>query len=191
MSELTRVVEDQRSKVVTALHENGIDVPNNPDPNAITPRRWLLRGEANKTRLLDTSLREFKPQSGQMGSYGVFLGDCLASLMYYSSGIYYLFDKDSIDSAWLCIPSESYTRQIQQIGQQHNLSVDNLHDGLLAESILFQQSTTYQPISGIVTIPYSLDVGKAQMIFVSSGILSFEEIEQLPNALRAKIVILK
>lgn len=168
---------------------DGLDIPDSPNPDAKTPRRWLLRGESNRDRLLNPDQRNFQPQPGQMGSYGVFLGDCLVSLMYYNPGAYYLFDRDVISANWLCVPSESYTEQIERIGRQHNLRIERLNDGVEAEMILFKHSTTYQPTIGVVTIPYALELDRVNSIFLSSGFLSPDEIKSLPSRLRKKIAL--
>lgn len=178
-----------RSSLKGVLDENGLNIPKNPNPNAKIPQRWLLRGESNKNRLLDIKQRSFQPQSGQMGSYGVFLGDCLTSLMYYDHGAYYLFDRDTINADWLSIPSENYTEQMKRIGRQHNLRIERLSDGLMAETILFEHSVTYQPATGIVTVPYPLELDRVSAIFLSSGFLNPDELKSLPSNLRKKTII--
>ncbi|MEK7534677.1 MAG: hypothetical protein AAB600_05080 [Patescibacteria group bacterium] len=185
-----KFLENHRDRMLPlkrVLDENGLDIPKNPNPNAKIPQRWLLRDESNKNRLLDINQRNFQPQSGQMGSYGVFLGDCLTALMHYKSGAYYLFDRDTIDGDWLSIPSESYTEQMKRIGRQHNLRIERLSDGLMAETILFKHSVTYQPTTGIVTVPYPLDLDRVSAIFLSSGFLNPDELKSLPSNLREKI----
>lgn len=172
-----------------ALRKNGISIPRNPNSDSKIPRKWLLRSESNKDRLLDLNQRGFQPKSGQMGSFGVFLGDCFAPIMRHNPGAYYLFDRDTLATNWVCIPSEDYSKQMKEIGKKHNLAIDRTTDGLSAETILFERTATYQPASGIVTVPYLLDLSKATSIFLSSKFLSPEEMESLPDPLRGKIKI--
>lgn len=184
--------KDYKDKILSlkkALYENGLNVPERPNPDAKIPRRWLLRGESTKDRLLDINQRNFQPQAGQMGSYGVFLGDCLAPLMHYVPGAYYLFDRDTINANWLCVPSEKYTEQMEIIGRQYNLKIESVSNGLIAETILFKYSATYQPTIGIVTIPYPLELDRVSTIFLSTNFLNLKELESLPNNLREKIKI--
>lgn len=178
---------DTRLPLERVLYKNGLNIPKSPNPDAKTPRRWLLRGESNENRLLDINQRSFQPKYGQMGSYGIFLGDCLAPLMYCNPGAYYLFDRDTIDANWLSLQAESYMEQIKKIGRQHNLRIERVDDGLAAETILFKHSATYQPATGVVTIPYPLELDRVSAIFLTNDFLNPKELESLPNTLREKI----
>ncbi len=171
----------------TALKNNRLIIPESPDPNAKAPRRWLIRGESSSDRLLIPDQQVFKPQSGQMGSYGVFLGDCLAPLMYHSPGAYYLFDKDKLDIDWLRVPSSDYNKEIERIGKDHNLRLEELNGGLNAETMLFKRFATYQPNKGVATIPYPLSLEEAVAIFLTDGFIDQKSINSLPDNLKRKI----
>lgn len=191
--EAERIFLETHGDIITpfkkTLHENGIEVPTCPNPNATNPRKWLLRGESDKTRLLDERQRNFHPQYGQMGSYGIFFGDCLTAIMHYNPGAYYLFDRDLFDVDWLRIPSDEYTERVSSIGIQYNLRIEHSNDGLVAEETLFKHSATYQSITGIATIPNVLGLDRAGMIFLSNNFLDPEELESLPDNLKSKIII--
>ena len=149
-----------------ALRENGIDIPKTSQPGNLSPRKWLIRSESNKNRLLDKNQQLFQPNAGQMGSHGVFFGDCLSPIMYPNPGAYYVFDTNSLEANWLPIPSETYTMSVDQISKQYSLKVEKIADGIMAENILFQRLSTYQHHHGIVTIPYPITLDRVKKIFL-------------------------
>lgn len=173
------------------LQENDIGIFDSSRPGALSPGKWLMRGESNKRRLLDVSQRFFQPQPGEGGTHGVFLGDCLESLMYPDAGVYYVFDSEIVSTRWLPIPSQSYLNQIASIGQELNLNVNMVVDGMKAETILYKQYPIYQRTRGIATLPCELALDKAHKILLTDGFLSGDELNSLPDNLREKMSIFK
>lgn len=172
-----------------ALRQNGIDIPDTSQPGNINPRTWLIRSESNKNRLLDENQQSFHPNAGQMGSHGVFLGDCLAPIMYPNPGAYYVFDTSTVGTKWLPIPSESYIERVNQISIQYSLKVEKIGDGIMAENILFRRLSTYQHHHGIASVPYPISLDKVNRIFLTKAFLTNAELASLQTHIKKKIVI--
>src|SRR5260221_14201501 len=112
--------EQRKSLLLQLLNNKEINFPSHPDNKSSGgPRQWLLRGEMSANRLFQGN--PFIPQSGQMGTHGVFLGDCLSSITSPSSGgVYYLFPSSRLAERWLVSPSEEYYRLLNQVAREND-----------------------------------------------------------------------
>lgn len=188
MAAVAESYREIRSAIDIVFDKHGFPIPQQPDPQAPAPRKWLIRGEPHADRLF-SSVADFQPQSGQMGSHGVFMGDCLESVKHTASGVYFLFDRDVFGQDWIRVPSEEYRRGIEEIAIQHNLRVESLSGGLEAETILFQRTATYQPQTGIATIPYSVPLENVEAIFLPESLMDAGAMMGLPRNLKGKVII--
>lgn len=192
ISESPRGVEEKQHIVkplVAALSANGVNFPSNPTVESLVgPRQWLIRGENSTSRLLLED-RTLTPQPGQMGSHGVFFGDCIAPLMLPEQGVYYVYPTAQVSQDWLRIPSPEYRKLAERIREKNGLRADSVGDALNADSLIYKSSATYSPKDGIATSPRPLPIQSAHLILLTEGLLTPQQLQGLPETIRNKVVI--
>lgn len=153
-----------------------------------SPRAILLRGDNSHARITGKELY-FIPNSGQMGSFGVFFADVLSALM--DADILYVFRERNVLHAanaetWLPYGRENCSELLMRIASDKNLNLRTITGGVTAETELFKSHPIYQPTLGIATIPTQLPVTTASHIFVNKRLL--ENIgPDIPGRLAEKI----
>lgn len=195
MSETPSSEDLERKRLILseALRSCGISIPESPlyDTSVLQPRAWLVRGENRKDRLIDQGKRTFAPQSGEMGTYGVFFGDCLKPLIYPQNGLFYIYGRNDVADTWLVDPSTAYKEEYANAALQHNLNPTSISEGIVAQEWVYRQHNVYQAKRGIATVASPLPLDQSAAIIMTDGFLSQDELHHLPPSLSSKLTTLK
>lgn len=113
----------------------------------------------------------FEPTSGAMGKHGVFLGDNGASLMKPDPGVYYVFNSSGVSKSWLVMGSDKYRAEVKRIASENNLDLSTLYGGLTVEEEVHRLYATYDPVTGIATVPNSIPIQQADLVIATGGLL--------------------
>lgn len=191
MTEVTAFSELQvkQELLSEALANLGINFPKDPDqnPDISMPRPWLVRGTGNLSILSDGQ-GLFMPQDGEMGTNGVFFGDCLKSLMYPSKGAFFVFPTSSVASNWLITPSLEYQQELERVASERHLSLTTITGGVEAESEVYRRNNIYQKMRGIATVASPVEVERATAILTTHSILHNDDLAKIPHHIKNKLV---
>lgn len=170
-----------------ALQMKGVTVPSGPDDSFSHPREWLLRGEASPTKLYSTD--KLEPQSGEMGTWGVFFADCLSALYkYQEGGIYYVVPTSKITEPWLRTPSTDYEKLFRETAQKYQLNPNSIGGGVETEQKLFKSHNIYQAKRGIATTHTPIPLGWAKYILVDTHGKQIIDKDRIPPEIMEKII---
>jgi len=170
------------------LSRVGIEVPTSPDSRRDNPRQWLLRGETSVDRLIKNL--PFSPQSGKLGSKGVFLGDCTAPLMLSDESVMYVFPS-SISSGWLNLESRKFLEIMNEFAKKYNLDTSRIGEGSKAMELVYEKYSVYSPKEGICTVPYQLTIQDCERILLPERLIDQGTLNQIDQETLAKILLLK
>ncbi|MFA5932586.1 MAG: hypothetical protein WCV81_04955 [Microgenomates group bacterium] len=144
----------------------GIDIPLNPDPDQDTPRTWLVRGTP-KTNTL--SEKHLLPQTGQLGTKGVFFGECLSPVVVPDWGVVFVYP-NTITSRWLNIKSRIFQKLVGYVAAKNHWNTAKIGEGATAYETVYSKYPIFSPTDGICTIPNALPVDQAQhIVMVGQG----------------------
>jgi|GEM_PF-5783887 len=183
-------LEQNQHRIFESLSSLGIIFPEAPlfTPDVISPRPWLVRGEGRLSRLTDDNDRFFVPQSGEMGTKGVFFGDCLQSLMYPQNGAYYVYSAPELSTEWIVSPSQRMDDAVNLVASELNLRPMTISGGLEAEQAVYDKNNIYQSKRGIATIASSVAVAKVRAILVTPSFILDHKTHMIPSSYKKKIV---
>jgi hypothetical protein len=177
--------EPKKSLLEQNLNRLGIPFAENP---ALVPKpsEWLVRGVSDSW--VWDNQTYFEPRQGDMGSYGVFLGDNLSVLMF--PGTYFVYRTQKISPSWVFYPSPMADEKIKEIVQTNGLNLKTFDGQLSAEHDLFYRNCVLQPGRGIYTIPRPLAISDAECVLVEPWILRRCQ-DRIPNNFPVPIVEMK
>jgi hypothetical protein len=170
----------QRECLQDLLRSKGIEIPLSKTEGE-PARSILLRGDTSFKHL--TQSEPFEPFAGEMGTFGVFLGDNLAVLPL--GGIYYVYKNLPID--WVEMNSNKFTELRNKTASEKGLDTKTIGGSVEADTCVYKQVPVYDSQQGIYTLPNELDVIKASMILIHKKYESVIPLERIRPELRSKI----
>lgn len=170
-----------------AISKKGISFPDLPKSSLLAPRKWLIRAESDFDRLIYRT--PFFPQDGQMGSRGVFFGDCWSCLMYPNPGIFYVFETSKLKQHWIAVGSAEYQQIIDHLLNISTLNMNTVGNGIEVESQFYTQHAVYEPNTGVATVNEVLSINSAALIVIPSGIPPDFDLEEIDNKIRRKLLV--
>lgn len=181
------VVQEPKSALQHRLLSYGINLPEQPLPSNYTPGEWLVRGTSSDVGLKTGFMN---PQSGEMGTNGVFFGDCYSTLMY-PKGLFYLYNSQQLSQqGYINYPSDQSNEILQWIANCENLNMNSISGYVEAESRLFRGWDIYQQKKGIYTAHVPVDVRQAQAIFMYPGFMDDAHLNTLPPEIHDRLMVI-
>lgn len=183
---LSTELQEQQHRLSDELNRLGIEFPQDPDLNENSPRPWLVRGSHNKG-ILTNGDKFLIPHDGQMGSTGVFFGDCLRPLMYPHTGVFYVFLTTEVATDWLSTSTDRYQAILKHIADEKRLDTRTISGGIDTEAEVYAHYNVYQAHSGIAAAASPVPLYQARHILVTPDLLYPHELERIPSLIKDKI----
>lgn len=154
------LLERKQWELAEHLSHNGVVLAKGD----VVPGPWLVRADSSIKRL--HSMEKFTPHTGRDGTRGVFLADNLHALMFPDTGIYWVFETNSLDGRWLSEPSELFNQWLNYFAVQAGISPDTYGHYVHLQSMIYSTWPVYQRDEGIATWPTELSPELAVLALV-------------------------
>lgn len=180
----------KRQMLFEGLRDVGFFLPEEPQlgTHVTGPSPVLVRSESTLSRLTNSNEKMFTPQTGEMGTKGVFFADCLKALMYPSEGAFYVFHTGDVAQDWLVAPSEQFRRELERVAQQRNLRLTSVSGGVEAEEVVYDRFNVYQAKRGIATSSSPVGLDKVSAVLVTPNFIASHELAKIPPVIKNKII---